>query len=251
MNPPYSVKGWNRFDLTVSDPRFEVAGVLPPPSRGDFAFLLHGLFHLGQEGTMAIVLPHGVLFRGGAEGEIRNRLLAKNHIDAVIGLPDKLFTNTGIPVTVIILKKNRALDDPDLMIDASKAFVKERKQNVLQEKDISKIVDTYIERTEEKGYSHKATQKEIKENEYNLNIPRYIEAIDEDIAQDVDAHLYGGIPLHQIEQLTVLHDMAKDVLYNAFQEVRPGYVELTASIDTLTEDVLRSEERRVGEESSV
>src|SRR5699024_4200765 len=107
-----------------------------------------------------------------------------------------------------------------------------------QEKDIAKIVDTYIERTNEKGYSHKASQKEIKENEYNLNIPRYIEAIDEDIAQDVDAHLYGGIPLHQIEQLTVLHDMTKDVLYDAFQEVRPGYVELMASIDTLTEDVL-------------
>src|SRR5699024_8991276 len=233
-----SVKNWNQEGLKVTDPRFEIAGVLPPDSKGDYAFLLHGLFHLGQEGTMAIVLPHGVLFRGGAEGEIRKRLLDKNHIDAVIGLPDKLFTNTGIPVTVIILKKNRALDDPVLMIDASKAFVKEGKQNVLQEKDISKIVDTYIERTEEKGYSHQATQKEIKENEYNLNIPRYIEALDEEIAQDVDAHLYGGIPIRQIEQLTVLHDMTKDVLYDAFQEIRPGYVELTASINTLTEDVL-------------
>ncbi|WP_029268453.1 type I restriction-modification system subunit M [Virgibacillus alimentarius] len=241
MNPPYSVKNWNQEGLKVTDPRFEIAGVLPPDSKGDYAFLLHGLFHLGQEGTMAIVLPHGVLFRGGAEGEIRKRLLDKNHIDAVIGLPDKLFTNTGIPVTVIILKKNRALDDPVLMIDASKAFVKEGKQNVLQEKDISKIVDTYIERTEEKGYSHQATQKEIKENEYNLNIPRYIEAIDEDIAQDVDAHLYGGIPIHQIEQLTVLHDMAKDVLYDAFREVRPGYVELTTSIDELTENVLANQ----------
>src|SRR5699024_8453821 len=238
MNPPYSVKNWNQEGLKVTDPRFEIAGVLPPDSKGDYAFLLHGLFHLGQEGTMAIVLPHGVLFRGGAEGEIRKRLLDKNHIDAVIGLPDKLFTNTGIPVTVIILKKNRALDAPVLMIDASKSFVKEGKQHVLQEKDIAKIVDTYIERTDEKGYSHKATKKEIQENEYNLNIPRYIEAIDEEIAQDVDAHLYGGIPLHQIEQLTVLHNMTKDVLYDALQEVRPGYVELTASIDTLTEDVL-------------
>jgi len=241
MNPPYSVKNWNQEGLKVTDPRFEIAGVLPPDSKGDYAFLLHGLFHLGQEGTMAIVLPHGVLFRGGAEGEIRKRLLDKNHIDAVIGLPDKLFTNTGIPVTVIILKKNRALDAPVLMIDASKSFVKEGKQNVLQEKDIAKIVDTYIERTEEKGYSHKASQKEIKENEYNLNIPRYIEALDEEIAQDVDAHLYGGIPLHQIEQLTVLHDMSKDVLYETFNEVRPGYVTLTKSIDDLTEDVLADE----------
>src|SRR5699024_3153599 len=124
MNPPYSVKNCNQAGLKVTDPRLEIAGVVPPDSKGDYTFLLRALCHLGQEGTMAIVLPHGVLFRGGAEGEIRKRLLDKNHIDAVIGLPDKLFTNTGIPVTVIILKKNRALDDPVLMIDASKAFVK-------------------------------------------------------------------------------------------------------------------------------
>src|SRR5699024_5650685 len=195
MNPPYSVKNWNQEGLIVTDPRCDIAGGLPSDSKGDYAFLLHGLFHLGQEGTMAIVLPHGVLFRGGAEGEIRNRLLDKNHIDAVIGLPDKLFTNTGIHVIVIILEKNRALDAPVLMIDVTKSFVKEEKQNVIQEKDIAKIVDTYIERTEKKGYSHKASQKENKENEYNLNITRYIEALDEEIAQDVDAHLYGGIPL--------------------------------------------------------
>src|SRR5690625_842963 len=241
MNPPYSVKNWNGEDLKVTDPRFEIAGVLPPNSKGDYAFLLHGLFHLGQEGTMAIVLPHGVLFRGGTEGEIRKRLLDKNYIDAVIGLPDKLFTNTGIPVTVMILKKNRALNQPVLMIDASKSFVKEGKQNVLQEKDIAKIVDTYIERTTEAGYSHEATQKEIKENEYNLNIPRYIEPIDEEISHDVDAHLYGGIPLRQIEKLNVLHDLTKDVLYENLKEVRPGYVELTKSIDDLTEEILTDE----------
>lgn len=238
MNPPYSVKNWNQEDLKVTDPRFEVAGVLPPDSKGDYAFLLHGLFHLGQEGTMAIVLPHGVLFRGGAEGEIRKRLLDKNYIDTIIGLPDKLFTNTGIPVIVMILKKNRALNDPVLMIDASKSFVKEGKQNVLQEKDIAKIVDTYIERTSEAGYSYKATKKDIKENEYNLNIPRYIETVEEDIAHDVDAHLYGGIPLSQINNLAVLNEMTKDVLYNAFTEVRPGYVELTKSVKDLTEEVL-------------
>ena len=241
MNPPYSVKNWNGEDLKVTDPRFEIAGVLPPNSKGDYAFLLHGLFHLDQEGTMAIVLPHGVLFRGGTEGEIRKRLLDKNYIDAVIGLPDKLFTNTGIPVTVMILKKNRALNQPVLMIDASKSFVKEGKQNVLQEKDIAKIVDTYIERTTEAGYSHEATQKEIKENEYNLNIPRYIEPIDEEISHDVDAHLYGGIPLRQIEKLTVLHDLTKDALYENLKEVRPGYVELTKSIDDLTEEILTDE----------
>src|SRR5699024_4153336 len=169
------------------------------------------------------------------------RLLDNNHIDEEIGVLVKLFTNTGISVTVIILKKNRALASPVLMIDASTSFVKEGKQNAIEDRDIAKIIDTYIVQTEEKGYSHKTSQKEIKENEYNINIPRYIEALDEDIAQDVDAHLYGGIPLHQIEQLTVLHDMSKDVLYETFNEVRPGYVTLTKSIDDLTEDVLADE----------
>src|SRR5690625_4029354 len=182
MNPPYSVKNWNGEDLKVTDPRFEIAGVLPPNSKGDYAFLLHGLYHLDQEGTMAIVLPHGVLFRGGTEGEIRKRLIERNHIDAVIGLPDKLFTNTGIPVIVMILKKNRTLDEPILIIDASKSFIKVGKQHVLQEKDIAKIVDTYIEKRAEVGYSHRATKKEIVENEYNLNIPRYIDTIDQEIA---------------------------------------------------------------------
>lgn len=238
MNPPYSVKNWNKSNLKVSDPRFEVAGVLPPDSKGDFAFLLHGLFHLGQQGTMAIVLPHGVLFRGGAEGEIRKRLLEKNYIDTIIGLPDKLFTNTGIPVTVLILKKDRPLGAPVLMIDASKTFVKEGKQNVLQEKDIARIVDTYATRSEEAGYSHLATREEIIENEYNLNIPRYIESIEEEIPQDVDAHLYGGIPYANIAELKVLQESVPTIIKQALKEVRSGYVELTESMDELTKKVL-------------
>ncbi|WP_252504441.1 type I restriction-modification system subunit M [Sporosarcina sp. Marseille-Q4943] len=241
MNPPYSVKNWNRSNLKVSDPRFEIAGVLPPDSKGDYAFLLHGLFHLGQQGTMAIVLPHGVLFRGGAEGEIRKRLLEKNYIDAIIGLPDKLFTNTGIPVTVLILKKDRPLGDPVLMIDASKTFVKEGKQNVLQEKDIAKIVDTYTMRNEEAGYSHLATREEIIENEYNLNIPRYIESITEEIPQDVDAHLYGGIPYANIADLKVLQETVPTIIEQALKEVRPSYVELTETMDEITKKVLNDD----------
>lgn len=241
MNPPYSLKNWNQENLKVTDPRFEIAGVLPPNSKGDYAFLLHGLFHLGQEGTMAIVLPHGVLFRGGAEGEIRKRLLDKNVIDAIIGLPEKLFTNTGIPVIVMILKKNRSLHDPVLMIDASKSFIKEGKQNVLQEKDIAKIVDTYLDRKEEAGYSHNATKEEIIENEYNLNLPRYIETIEEDFVHDVDAHLYGGIPVYQVEKLEALNDFTKDTLFAACKEVRPSYVELTKPIDELADDILSDE----------
>lgn len=238
MNPPYSVKNWNRAELKVSDPRFEIAGVLPPNSRGDFAFLLHGLYHLGQQGTMAIVLPHGILFRGGAEGQIRQRLLDKNYIDTIIGLPDKLFTNTGIPVTVMVLKKNRPLNDPVLMIDASQTFTKEGRQNVLREKDIAKIVDTYDMRSKEKGYSHLATREDIIENEYNLNIPRYIESIDEDIPDDVDAHLYGGIPYKNIEDLHVLQETVPHVIEDSTEEIRTGYVTLTKSMDELTKEVL-------------
>lgn len=238
MNPPYSAKNWNRSGLKVSDPRFEVAGVLPPDSKGDFAFLLHGLFHLGQNGTMAIVLPHGVLFRGSAEGEIRKRLLQKNYIDAIIGLPSNLFTNTGIPVVVIILKKNRKFDDPVLIIDASHSFIKVGKQNVLQEKDIAKIVDTYVERREEEGYSHLATREEIMENEYNMNIPRYIQVNEEEIPHDVDAHLLGGIPQRNIDDLKVLQSTVPDVLKRSLKEIREGYVELLKPVEEISNDVL-------------
>lgn len=238
MNPPYSAKNWNKAGLKVSDPRFEVAGVLPPDSKGDFAFLLHGLFHLGANGTMAIVLPHGVLFRGSAEGEIRRRLLEKNYIDTIIGLPNNLFTNTSIPVVVIILRKNRKIDAPVLVIDASNSFIKVGKQNVLQEKDIAKIVDVYINKAEISGYSHLATREDIKKNEYNMNIPRYVEAIDAEISHDVDAHLLGGIPQSNIEDLLVLQAIVPDILNHNWQTIRPGYVKLVKPVSELTSEIL-------------
>lgn len=238
MNPPYSAKNWNRSGLKVSDPRFEVASVLPPDSKGDFAFLLHGLFHLGENGTMAIVLPHGVLFRGAAEGEIRHRLIEKNYIDTIIGLPNNLFTNTGIPVIVMILKKNRAIGEPVLMIDASHSFVKMGKQNVLQEKDIAKIVDVYVERAEIKGYSHLATREEILKNDYNMNIPRYVEAIEDEIPHDVDGHLLGGIPQKNIDDLKILNKLVPDVLANSLKTIRKGYVKVVKPVAELTKDVL-------------
>lgn len=240
MNPPYSIKNWNRAGLKPSDPRFEIAGVLPPDSKGDFAFLLHGLYHLSTKGTMAIVLPHGVLFRGSAEGEIRKRLLEKNQIDAVIGLPSNLFTNTGIPVCVIILKKNRELNDPVLFIDASRNFIKVGKQNALQEKDIAKIVDVYKNCIEEKGYSHLASRQELIQNEFNMNIPRYVTAIDEEIPHDVDAHLYGGIPENNINNLVALHQAVPELLGQALTEKHPGYFELNQSIEEFSEAVLSS-----------
>lgn len=241
MNPPYSDSKWNKHEdkpLKVSDPRFADFGVLPPDSKGDFAYLLHGLFHLGQHGTMAIVLPHGVLFRGGAEGTIRQRLLEKNYIDAVIGLPSNMFTNTGIPVCVMVLKKNRPMNEPVLLIDASDRFAKIGKQNVLREKDIAQIIDTFVDRTELKGYSHLADREEIKGNEYNLNIPRYVEAIDQEVPQDVDAHLLGGIPTKNIKDLTVLNAIVKDILDDSLDSLRPGYVQLNKSVTDLTEKIL-------------
>ena len=242
MNPPYSVKNWNRNDLKISDPRFELAGVLPPNSKGDFAFLLHGLFHLGQNGTMAIVLPHGVLFRGGAEGEIRRRLLEKNVIDTIIGLPSNLFTNTGIPVTVIILKKNRALDAPVLLIDASQHFVKVGKQNVLLEKDIAKIVDSYVDRKNEEGFSALVARQEIVENDFNMNIPRYVVAKRTEIDHDVEAHLLGGIPQSDIENLKILNEVVPELFKNALKPLRPGYLKLSKEMEDLTAEILKSQE---------
>ncbi len=241
MNPPYSVKNWNRMGLKISDPRFEIAGVLPPDSKGDYAFLLHGLYHLGINGTMAIVLPHGVLFRGSSEGDIRKKLIDKNQIDAIIGLPSNLFTNTGIPVVVIILKKNRKINDPILIIDASRNFIKVGKQNVLQEKDIERIVDVYTSKDEIEGFSHKATRKEIIRNGYNLNIPRYVQAIDNEIAHDVDAHLYGGIPETNINELKILQDLVPDVLANSLEAMRPGYLKLNKSIEEIKTSVFEHE----------
>lgn len=238
MNPPYSAKNWNKAGLKVSDSRFELAGALPPDSKGDFAFLLHGLYHLGTNGTMAIVLPHGVLFRGSAEGTIRERLLKKNRIDAIIGLPNNLFTNTGIPVVIIILKKNRKNDDPVLIIDASNSFIKVGKQNVLQEKDIAKIVDVYREKAEIPGYSHRATREDIMKNEHNMNIPRYVEAMDTEISQDVDAHLLGGIPQKNIDDLSVLQALVPHVLSRYLQTIRPGYVSLIKPVCELASEIL-------------
>lgn len=241
MNPPYSYHPWNKSGLTASDPRFSVAGILPPDNKGDYAFLLHGLYHVGTGGAMGIVLPHGVLFRGGAEGEIRQRLIEKNYIDTIIGLPANLFTNTGIPVVVIILKKNRPIDAPILLIDASKGFVKQGKQNALRERDIAKIVDTYTNRTGEAGYSCLASRQDIMDNEYNLNIPRYVTALVEDMPHDVDAHLFGGIPVTNIQSLAVLPAIVPDILQHACEELRPGYVGLVKSIEELRTEILQDE----------
>ena len=180
MNPPYSAK-WSSDDTFLDDSRFNRYGKLAPKSKADFAFLLHGFYHLKDSGTMAIVLPHGVLFRGAAEGVIRKKLLEDGSIDAVIGMPANLFFGTSIPTTVIILKKNRTTRDV-LFIDASNEFTKGKNQNKLSKENIDKIVETYKKREDVEKYAHVATFEEIKENDFNLNIPRYVDTFEEEAA---------------------------------------------------------------------
>lgn len=178
MNPPYSAK-WSADETFLDDSRFNRFGKLAPKSKADFAFLLHGLYHLKDSGTMAIVLPHGVLFRGAAEGVIRKKLLEDGNIDTVIGMPGNLFFGTSIPTTVIILKKNRETRDV-LFIDASNEFIKGKNQNKLSAANIDKVVETYRNRESIKRYSYVASFDEIKENDFNLNIPRYVDTFEEE-----------------------------------------------------------------------
>lgn len=185
MNPPYSAE-WSADDTFLDDSRFNRYGKLAPKSKADFAFLLHGFYHLIDDGTMAIVLPHGVLFRGGAEGVIRKKLLDDGRIEAVIGLPPNLFYGTSIPTSVIILKKNRQKRDV-LFIDGSADFVKEKNQNKLTEENIHKIVDAYQKRENIEKYAHLASFEEIKENDYNLNIPRYVDTFEAEEPVDMAA----------------------------------------------------------------
>ena len=170
-NPPFSLR-WEPTDAMGEDVRFKSHG-LAPKSAADFAFLLHGFHYLKPEGVMAIILPHGVLFRGGAEERIRTKLLKDGHIDTVIGLPANLFYSTGIPVCILVLKKCKKPDDV-LFINAAEHFVKGKRQNQLSPENISKIIDTYQFRKEESRYSRRVEMAEIEKNEFNLNISRYI-----------------------------------------------------------------------------
>ena len=177
-NPPFSLK-WEPDDETSKDLRFQNYGVAPK-SAADFAFLLHGFNYLSDSGTMAIILPHGVLFRGGAEATIRQKLIHDDNIDCIIGLPSNLFFSTGIPVCIIVLKKCRKSDDV-LFINAAELYEKGKKQNVLTEEHIDKIVETYRTRAEEERFSRRVSLKEIKENDFNLNITRYVSLAQEEV----------------------------------------------------------------------
>lgn len=186
-NPPFSAK-WSANELHLLDERFSQYGKLAPSSKADFAFIQHMIHHLDENGIMAVVMPHGVLFRGAAELIIRKYLIKeKNYLDAVIGLPANIFFGTSIPTCILIFKKCREADEDILFIDASKEFEKQKNQNVLLNEHIDKIVDTYQNRTVIEKFSHKATLQEVADNDYNLNIPRYVDTFEEEEEIDIQA----------------------------------------------------------------
>ena len=186
-NPPFSAH-WSANPLFMSDDRFGQYGKLAPKTKADYAFILHMLYQLADNGTMAVVMPHGVLFRGAAEGHIRQALIKdKNYLDAVIGLPANIFYGTSIPTYILVFKKCRINPDDVLFIDASKGFEKVKNQNRLRSEDIDKIITTYTERKTINKYSYVASLKEIADNDYNLNIPRYVDTFEEEAPIDLAA----------------------------------------------------------------
>lgn len=216
-NPPYS----SHYDSSIcdGDPRFTYGTA--PESKADYAFLLHNLYHLNDHGIVGIILPHGVLFRGGEEATIRKNLLENHHIDTIVGLADHLFYGTGIPTVILFLKKQRQ-DDSVLFIDASKNYIKDGKQNRLRECDIRKIVDTVIQRREEEHFSRVVSLEEIRQNDYNLNIPRYIDNGDTEETWNLHSLFYGGLPMEEIDALQPYWDVFTGLREDLIQKGNPN-----------------------------
>ena len=241
-NPPFSQKNWTDGLDPENDFYHRFDDGIPPAKNGDYAFLLHFIKSLKPKGKGAIILPHGVLFRGNAEAVIRTNLIKKGYIKGIIGLPPNLFYGTGIPAVIIMIdKENAQVRKGIFIIDASKDFRKDGNKNRLRERDIHKIVDTFKYFKELPGYSRMVSLAETEKNEYNLNIPRYIENLEEEDIQDIYAHLHGGIPARDIEKLPVLkifpHLKAK--LFSSNQD---NYYKLNISINDLADMVEKAEE---------
>lgn len=242
MNPPFSLKSWSN-GLEYDYGRFELGR--PPQKNGDYAFLLHVVKSLKSTGKAAIILPHGVLFRGNAEAGIRRQLLDRGYIKGIIGLPQNLFYGTGIPACIIVLDKENAAGRTGLfMIDASKGFKKDGNKNRLREQDIHKIVDTFNRRTEVDGYSRMVPLAEIidEKNDYNLNIPRYIDSSEPEDLQDLSAHLHGGIPDRDLDLLSSYWDAFPQLRGQLFKPNRPNYSDLTLDVDRVQQAILDSTE---------
>ena len=215
-NPPYSQK-WDPKE----DVRFSNYGIAPK-AKADYAFLLHDLYHLKSDGIMTIVLPHGVLFRGGEEGNIRKNLIDNDNIDAIIGLPANIFFGTGIPTIIMVLKKKRERSDV-LIVDASKGFVKVGKNNKLRASDIKKIVDTVIKRENIDKYSRVVSKEEIRKNDCNLNIPRYVDSSEKAESFDIYASMFGGIPNSEIEEYKKYWEAFPSLKEHLFEPINTNF----------------------------
>jgi type I restriction enzyme M protein len=223
-NPPYSQK-WDSSNKE-SDERYSEYG-LAPRGKADYAFLLHDLYHVKKDGIMTIVLPHGVLFRGGEEGLIRRNLIEKNNIDAIIGLPANIFFGTSIPTIIMVLRQKRERDTV-LIVDASKGFVKEGKNNKLRARDIRRIADTVIRRESIPNYSKVVEKAEIRENDYNLNIPRYVDSSEKTESWDIYSTMFGGIPVKEINELDKYWEALPGLKEAIFSKTSTDYAELRA-----------------------
>ena len=223
-NPPFSTKAWTSGLNPLNDEygRFEFG--IPPEKNGDYAFLLHMVKSLKSTGKAAVILPHGVLFRGGAEASIRTRILKQGYIKGIIGLPANLFYGTGIPACIVVLDKEGAAGRKGIfMVDASKSFIKDGNKNRLREQDIHKIVDTFTRQLETPKYSRMVPLAEVEGNDFNLNLPRYIDSTEPEDLQDIEAHLKGGIPNRDIDGLAAYWKVVPNVRRELFADDRPGY----------------------------
>lgn len=238
-NPPFSVKNWTS-GINPSDDiynRFSGYGI-PPEKNGDYAFLLHILASLKSTGKGAVILPHGVLFRGNAEAEIRKNIIQRKWIKGIIGLPANLFYGTGIPACIIVVDKEHADERKGVfMIDASKGYIKDGNKNRLREQDLHKIVDVFNFQKEEAKFSRFVSFEEIEKNEYNLNIPRYIDTQEEEDIQDLNAHLNGGIPLKDIDGLQAYWEVYPSLRKLLFSDLRPGYLKLNIASSSIKETI--------------
>lgn len=235
-NPPFSLKSWSNGVNVASDEYNRFALGVPPEKNGDYAFLLHILQSLKANGKAAVVLPHGVLFRGNAEGEIRKNILKKGYIKAIIGLPANLFYGTGIPACIIVLDKEKAEHRKGLfMIDASKGFVKDGNKNRLREQDIRKITDVFDSFAEVPKFSRMVSIAEIADpkNDYNLNIPRYIDTQETEDIQDLAGHLSGGIPQKDVDGLQAYWDLFPSLKADLFSPARRSYFELKVPAENI------------------
>ena len=228
-NPPFSDKRWSTGLDPMNDPfgRFEFFGV-PPARQGDYAYLLHIVRSIRSTGKGACILPHGVLFRGNVEAEIRRNLVRKGYIKGIVGLPANLFYGTGIPACIVVIDKAEAQSRKGIfMIDASRGFMKDGPKNRLRSMDIHKIVDVFNKRLDDPKYARMVSFSEIEQNEFNLNLPRYIDSQTPEDRQDIAGHLQGGIPSSDVDALQRFWAVFPELRHRLFKEIRPGYLDLS------------------------